>query len=137
MTTKCKNKVWSHWSIGTPTPCQASNLYRKEEKIEFYDDTLGFSLTDENFAQEFPDLMVDATSRELYFDNNDALETNVSLIFLKHLPNLIFRRPKMFTRGIRDVVYFILNSYDSVNRLKKVQKLLRRPCMVHICLPVS
>ena len=67
--------------LGTPTPCQSSDYYRNEEIINFYDETFGFSLTDENFAEEFSDLEVNSTSRELFFDNIASLDPDVSKIY--------------------------------------------------------
>lgn len=63
--------------LGTPTQCQSSNMFRNVEKVKFYDETFGFTLTDENFAQEIPDLKIDVASREMYFDEMDNLEPNV------------------------------------------------------------
>ena len=71
---------------GTPTPCQSSDYYRNEEIINFYDETFGFSLTDENFAEEISDLDVNSTSRELFFDNIANLNPDVSNI--RYLCNL-------------------------------------------------
>jgi hypothetical protein len=64
--------------FGTPTQCQASNLPRNVEKVEFYDgDSLGFSLTDENFSTEIPDLETNGQTRELYFDKISDLDPRV------------------------------------------------------------
>ena len=55
-------------SQGTPIPCQSSNLPRTIEKVDFYDDSFGFSFTNEDFTEETNELDTNPRARELYFD---------------------------------------------------------------------
>lgn len=58
-------------SEGTPIQCQSANSPRKIEKVEFYDeDTLGFSLTNQDFTEEInSELKVNPTTHELYSES--------------------------------------------------------------------
>ena len=49
-------------------PCRASDKFRTVEAVEFYDDTLGVSVTDETFQNETPELMVNDPGHEVYLD---------------------------------------------------------------------
>ena len=65
-------------SDGTEVKCQSANLPRSLEKVDFFDDTLGFSFTDNEFTEEISELKINAPERELYFDEIQNLEPNVS-----------------------------------------------------------
>ena len=67
---------------GTPTQCQSANLPKSLAKVEFYDDTRGFSLANEDFTSEISELKTDTRERELYFDEIEDLEEYVSKIEL-------------------------------------------------------
>ena len=67
---------------GTPTQCQSANLPKSLAKVEFYDDTRGFSLANEDFTSEISELKTDPRERELYFDEIEDLEEYVSKIEL-------------------------------------------------------
>ena len=63
---------------GTPTQCQSANLPKSLAKVEFYDDTRGFSLANEDFTSEISELKTNPRERELYFDEIEDLEEYVS-----------------------------------------------------------
>ena len=65
-------------SDGNEVQCQSANLPRSLEKVDFFDDTLGFSFTNNEFSEEIGDLKIDSPSRELYYDEIQDLEPNVS-----------------------------------------------------------
>ena len=65
-------------SEGTPVPCQSANLPRSLEKVDFYEETLGFSFTNKDFTEEISELQINSRSRELYYDKIQDLEPDVS-----------------------------------------------------------
>lgn len=67
---------------GTPTQCQSANLPKSLAKVEFYDDTRGFSLANEDFTSEISELKTNPRERELYFDEIEDLEEYVSKMSL-------------------------------------------------------
>ncbi len=65
-------------SEGTPTQCQSANLPRSLEAVEFYDDVLAFSLTNDDFTVEISqELQTDAKLRQLFYDKVQDLPSNV------------------------------------------------------------
>ena len=73
---------------GTPTQCQSANLPKSLAKIEFYDDTMGFSLTNQDFTSEISELKTNPRQRELYFDEIEDLEEYVSQTKVSPILNL-------------------------------------------------
>ena len=65
-------------SEGTPVQCQSANLPRSLEKVDFYEETLGFSFTNKDFTEEISELQINSRSRELYYDKIQDLEPDVS-----------------------------------------------------------
>ena len=65
-------------SEGTPVQCQSANLPRSLEKVDFYEETLGFSFTNNDFTEEISELQINSRSRELYYDKIQDLEPDVS-----------------------------------------------------------
>ena len=72
-------------SEGTPVQCQSANLPRSLEKVDFYEETLGFSFTNKDFTEEISELQINSRSRELYFDKIQDLEPDVSRKLLKYV----------------------------------------------------
>ena len=64
-------------TILQPTANDSNHIVAKK-KVDFYEETLGFSFTNKDFTEEISELQINSRSRELYYDKIQDLEPDVS-----------------------------------------------------------